>query len=90
MTGGGDPVGGGVQATDDGRVTLLPGVAEGTGAVKGVRGGDGGWIYGRAHDDITWGSGRGDMELENLNHRGRTADVPHGLPGQGRPAELPG
>ena len=28
------------------------------------------------------------MELENLGHGGRAADVPHGLPGQGRSAEL--
>ena len=30
------------------------------------------------------------MDLENLGHRGRAADVLHGLPVQGRPAELPG
>ena len=90
MSGGGDPVGGGVQATDDGIGTLLPGAAEGTGAVQEVRGGDGGWIYGRAHDDTTWASGRVYMDLENLNHGGITADVTHGLTGQGIPSELPG
>ena len=51
MTGGGDPVGGGVRATDDGRGTLLPGAAEGMIAVQGVRGGDGGGIIGRTQDD---------------------------------------
>ena len=30
------------------------------------------------------------MELEKLGHGGRAADVPHGLPGQGRPVDLPG
>ena len=30
------------------------------------------------------------MELDNLGHRGRTADVIYGLPGQGRPVDLPG
>ena len=64
--------------------------AEGTGAVQGVRRGDDGGIIGRAHDDTAWASGRGEMELEKLGHRGRSVDVPHGLPVQGRPAELPG
>ena len=83
-----EPVRGGVRATDDGRGTFLPGVAEGTGAVQGVQVGDGGWSNIRAHEDIKWSSGRGEMELENLVHRGRTTDVPHGLPGQGKPVEL--
>ena len=30
------------------------------------------------------------MDLENLSHRGRSADVLHGLPVKGRPADLPG
>ena len=46
----------------------LPGVAEGTGAVQGLRGGDGGWIDGRAHEDTTWASGRVEMDLDNLVH----------------------
>ena len=71
MPGGGDPVGGGVRATDGGRGTLLPGAEGGTGAVRGLRGGDGGWIDGRAYDDTTWASGRGEMELDNLGHGGR-------------------
>ena len=29
------------------------------------------------------------MELENLGHGGRSVDVTHGLPGQGRTTELP-
>ena len=90
MPGGGDPVGGGVRATNDWRGTFLPGAAEGTGALQGVRGGDVGWINGRAHEDTTWAIGIGDMDLDNLVHGGRTADVPNGLTGQGRPTELPG
>ena len=90
MPGGGDPVRGGVQAKGDGRGTLLPGAAEGTGAVQGVWGGDGGGIIGRAQDDTTWASGRGYMDLDNLGHGGRAADVRHGLPGQGRPIKRPG
>ena len=53
ITGGREPVGGGVRETDDERGTLLPGAAEGTSAVKGVQGGAGGWIFGRAHDATT-------------------------------------
>ena len=68
----------------------LPGVKEGAGPVKGVRGGDGGMIYGGTQDDSAWASGRGATELENLVHGGRAADILHGLPVQGRPAELPG
>ena len=44
MPGGRDPVGGGVQATDNGRGTHLSGATEGTGTVQGVRVGDSGWI----------------------------------------------
>ena len=90
MPGGGDPVGGGVQATDDGRGTLLTGAVEGTGSVQGLWGGYGDGIIDRAHDDTAWASGRGDMDMENLGHEGRSADVPHALTGQGRPADLPG
>ena len=68
MLGGGDPVGGGVWETDDGIGTLLNGVAEGTGAVQGVRGGDSGWIDGMAHEDTTCASGRVEMDLDNLFH----------------------
>ena len=70
MPGGRYPVGGGVRATDDRRGTFLLGASEGTGAVQGVRGGDGDWINGRAHKDTTWASGREEMELENLGHGG--------------------
>ena len=75
---------------DDGRGTLLLGAAEGTGAVQEVQGRDGGWIDGRAHEDTTWVSSRGEMELYNLGHRGRTEDVSHGVSVQGRLSELPG
>ena len=47
---------GGVRATDEGIGTLLPGASEGTGAAQIVRGGDGVWINGRAHEDTTWAS----------------------------------
>ena len=69
---------------------FLPVAVEGTGTVQGVWGGDGGWIDESTHEDTTWASGRRDMELDNLSHRGITADVSHGLPGQGRPADLHG
>ena len=53
MLGGGEPVVGGVWATDDGRGNLLPGAAEGMGAVQGVRGGYGGRIFCGAKDDTS-------------------------------------
>ena len=34
--------------------------------------------------------GRGTTELENLGHGVGFTDILNGLPGQGRPAELPG
>ena len=50
MPGGGEPVRGGVRATDDGRGIFQPGLTEGTGTgpVQGVQGGDGSRIFGRA------------------------------------------
>ena len=72
-----DPVGCSLQETDDGKGTFLPRTAEGTGAVQGVRGGDGGWINGRAHKGKILVSGIGDMEMDNLGlgggNRRRTA-----------------
>ena len=58
--------------------------------MQGVQGGDVSRIIGGAQYDIAWASGRVEMDLENLGHRGRALNIPHGLPGQGRPAELPG
>ena len=86
---GGYPVGGGVQATDKMGGTHLPGATEGTGLVQVVQGGDGGGVFGGGKYDTSWAIGRGNMGMENLGHRGRSVDVSHGLPVQGRPAELP-
>ena len=58
--------------------------------MQGVRGGDGGGICGRIHDDLAWESGRGATDLEDLGHRGRAAGILNVLPGQGRSMELPG
>ena len=55
-----------------------------------MQGLNGGGICGGAQDDSAWASGRGATDLENLGHRGIAVDISHGLPGQGRPAELPG
>ena len=54
-----------------------------------VWGGDGDGIIGGAQDDTAWASGRGDMELENFGHGGRSTDVQHGLLDQGRPVDMP-
>ena len=56
----------------DGRGNLLPGAVEVTGEVQGVWGGDGGGIIGRAQNDTSWASCRGEMELENLGHGGKS------------------
>ena len=63
---------------------------EGAGTVQGVQGGYGGRIFGGAQDYTARASGRGEMELENLGHRGKAVDVLHAFPSQGRPLELPG
>ena len=78
-----------MRDTDDGRGTLLLVETEGKGTVQGMRGGDGGGIIVGTQDDVAWASGRGEIELENLGHGGRAADVSHGLTSQGRLAELP-
>ena len=46
--------------------------------------------FGWAQDDTAWAIGRGETDMEDLGHVGRAADVSHGLPGQGKPADLPG
>ena len=51
MPGDGDPVGGSMRATDDGRGNFLPGAAEGTGPVQGFLVGNGCRIFGGAQDD---------------------------------------
>ena len=51
---------------------------------------DGGGTIGGAQYDTAWASAREEAEIENLGLGGRAADKPHGLPVQGRPAELPG
>ena len=89
MIGGRDPVRGGVHAKYDGRGIFLPGVAYLISAVQGVRGGYGGWIDGMAQEYKTWASVKGEMELDNLYHRGKTAHVPNCLPGQGRLRSCP-
>ena len=59
-------------------------MVEGTGSVQGVQGGYGSVIIGGGKYDTAWASGRGDMELENFGHGGRVADIPDGLPDQGK------
>ena len=63
MPGNGDPVGGGVRATDYWRGTILPGATEGTIPVQGVRRGYVGGIFGGAQDGTAWASGRVETDL---------------------------
>ena len=60
------------------------------GSLQGVRVGDDNGIYGKSHDDSAWVGGIGATELENPSYGGRATDISNGLPGQGRPTELPG
>ena len=55
-----------------------------------MRGGDGGGIPDESPDDSTWAGGIGATELDKPGHGARDMDISNGLPGQGRPAELPG
>ena len=61
-----------------------------TGLLQVVQGGDGGGISGESPDELAWAGGRGATNLDNPGHRGRATDVSNGLPGQGRPVEMPG
>ena len=67
------------MVSDYGRGTFLPGVIVETGLVRGVWGGDGGGIFGRALDDTAWDSRRGETDVENIGQGGRAADVLHGF-----------
>ena len=88
LPGGGKSVRGGTREADNGGGPHLQGAPEGTGSLQGVRGGDGDRIYGESHDDSAWACGRGVKELQNPGHGGQATYILHGLPGQGRPAEL--
>ena len=55
-----------------------------------VRLDDGGGIPGESPDESTWEGGGDATELENPGRWGQTTDFPNGIPGEGRPAELPG
>ena len=89
MTGGRDPVGGGIWETNEGGGTNIPGEAERTGTVRGMREVDVGGIVGVPQDDTAWACYIGAMDLGRLGHRRQTADVLAGLTDQGRAAELP-
>ena len=54
-----DSAGGFVWDTDDGIGTFIPGVIEGKGTVKGLRGGGGAYVADGAHKDATWEYGGG-------------------------------
>ena len=57
--------------------------------MQGVRVGYVGRVFCRAQDYTAWASGRGELDLENLDHGVRAADILHGIPGQWRPTEKP-
>ena len=89
IPGVGDPVGGGIWEKDDGGGPHIPGTSERKGTVRGLRERDGGGIIGITQGDASRAGGRGAVGLVSFSHRQRDADVPDGLPDQGRDAELP-
>ena len=89
VPGGGDSVVDGVRETDEGRGPFVPGAAEGKVPVQGVWGGDGSWVAGGAHAGPKLEDSEGDTELGIHTPWQGTADVPDGLPGRRRTAELP-
>ena len=90
MPGGGDPVGGGIWEKDDGGGPHIPGTSERKGPVRGLREIYGGGIIGITQGDVAWAGGRRAVELGRFGHGRRAADVPYGLPDQGKAVELPG
>ena len=57
--------------------------------MRGLREGYGGKIIGDTQSDAAWAGGREAVDLGSFGHRRPAADVPDGLPDQGRAAELP-
>ena len=58
--------------------------------MQGVRGGEGAWVAGGAHEDVTWEGDGGETELGSHTPCRGTADVPDGIPDRGRTAEMLG
>ena len=54
-----------------------------------MRGDYGGGIPVESPDDSAWEGVRDATELKNPGRRGRAMDISNGIPGQGRPVELP-
>ena len=75
LPGSRESVGGCVRETDHGGGPHLQGAPEGTGSLKGVRGGYVDGIYGESHNESSWEGGRGATKLENSGHRGRATDI---------------
>ena len=89
MPGGRYSVGGSIREKDDGGRPNIPGSEERKGTVRVMQERDGGGVIGVTLGDTAWAGGRGAVELESFGHRKRAADVPDGLPDQGRAKELP-
>ena len=89
MTGGGNSVGGSIQEKDDRGGPIIPGMVERKGTVRGLWEVDGVGAIGDTQGDAAWAGCRGAVDLGSFGHRRRAADVPDGLPNQGRAAGLP-
>ena len=58
--------------------------------MQGVQGDNGGGIPGESPDESKWEGDGGTTELRKPGCGGRAMDIPNVIPGEGRPAELPG
>ena len=67
----------------------VQGATEGTGLIQGVRRVDGSRIPDESSDDSTWEGIRDTTKMENPGYGMRAMDLPNGIPGKGRSAELP-
>ena len=90
LSGSGEPVGSSVREEDHGGRPHVQGAAEGTGVMRGMRRVVGGRIPDESSDDSKWERGGNTTAMEHPNCRGWALDFQDNLPGEGRPAELPG
>ena len=90
MSGGRQPIGGGVRTEDYGGGADVSGTTEEAGRVRGMQEIDGGKVAGIPSDEAAQKGEGGTMDMERLSHGGRrTKNIPDRCPDQGRAKGLP-